>query len=200
VLQLAIIDFGFSVVQAHLRGCRRRSAADLKSRHPAVVCNGTSLLRAQPLCGNSTRMTFALPGVQLRTDFLCNVHQHRGFVTHHTCASTSPHSSISDSAYIHHCLQREITSEDLRQHFSEYGNIEDAVIVADQNGVSRGFGFVTYDNTISIEKALIVRHQFGDRVVDCKRAVPKEEINRQQVRCIPVDHVRFDLLGVAASS
>ena len=78
------------------------------------------------------------------------------------------------------CVQREINSEDLKHTFSEYGNIEDAVIVADQNGVSRGFGFVTYDNTISIEKALIIKHTFGDRVVDCKRAVPKEEI-RQQV-------------------
>lgn len=80
--------------------------------------------------------------------------------------------------------QREINSEDLRQHFAEFGNIEDAVIVADQNGVSRGFGFVTFDNVISIEKALIVKHTFGDRVVDCKRAVPKDEINRQQVRFV----------------
>ena len=73
-------------------------------------------------------------------------------------------------------MQREVTSKDFKDHFGQYGNIEDAAVVLDQNGVSRGFGFVTYDNPTSIEKALIVRHQFGERVVDCKRAVPKEEL------------------------
>lgn len=80
-----------------------------------------------------------------------------------------------------HVLQREVTSEEFKAHFAEYGNIDDAVIVADQNGVSRGFGFVTYDNQKSIEKALIVKHVFSERVVDCKRAVPKDEL-RNQVR------------------
>lgn len=79
-------------------------------------------------------------------------------------------------------MQREVTSEDFKAHFSQYGNIEDAAIVLDQNGVSRGFGFVTYDNHKSIEKALIVKHTFGDRVVDCKRAVPKEELRTGAVR------------------
>lgn len=78
-------------------------------------------------------------------------------------------------------MQREIGSEEFKEHFMQYGFVEDAAIVSDQAGVSRGFGFVTYDNAKSIEKALIVKHTFGGRIVDCKRAVPKEEIRNQQV-------------------
>ena len=82
-------------------------------------------------------------------------------------------------------VQREVTSEELKERFAEYGHIEDAAIVSDQNGVSRGFGFVTFDNPQSVEKALICRHVFGDRTVDCKRAVPKEEL--RPVRCHTID-------------
>lgn len=73
-------------------------------------------------------------------------------------------------------VPREVTNEELKAHFSQYGDIEDAAIVADQSGVSRGFGFVTYTDPICIEKALIVKHMLHDRQVDCKRAVPKDDM------------------------
>jgi RNA-binding protein Musashi len=76
-------------------------------------------------------------------------------------------------------LQRDVSSEDFREHFAAYGVIDDAAIVLDQNGISRGFGFVTYTDSKSVEKALIVKHTFGDRIVDCKRAVPKDELRNQ---------------------
>ena len=73
-------------------------------------------------------------------------------------------------------MQRDVGNEDFKAHFGEYGPMEDAVVVMDQNNVSRGFGFVTYEQQISVEKALIVKHVFSDRVVDCKRAVPKDQV------------------------
>ena len=75
-----------------------------------------------------------------------------------------------------HRMQRDVGNEDFKAHFGEYGPMEDAVVVMDQNNVSRGFGFVTYEQQISVEKALIVKHVFSDRVVDCKRAVPKDQV------------------------
>lgn len=42
-------------------------------------------------------------------------------------------------------LDFRLTNEELKQHFSEYGEIESAVILKDINtGSSRGFGFVTF--------------------------------------------------------
>ncbi len=40
-----------------------------------------------------------------------------------------------------------VTDDDLRNIFSEYGNVSDAVVITDrETGRSRGFGFVTLDD------------------------------------------------------
>jgi hypothetical protein len=83
-------------------------------------------------------------------------------------------------------LQRDIDTEEFQAHFAQYGAIEDAAIVSDGTGVSRGFGFVTYSDPLCIEKALIVKHVLRDRQVDCKRAVPKEDIANSGMRPHPV--------------
>lgn len=67
----------------------------------------------------------------------------------------------------------ETTDDELKAHFSEYGDIEDALIVKTE-GVSRGFGFVTYKDEISVEKCLVVQHTVAGKRVEVKRAVPKE--------------------------
>jgi hypothetical protein len=42
------------------------------------------------------------------------------------------------------------------------------------DGTSRGFGFVTYDDEVSVEKCLVMEHTLGGKVVEVKRAVNKE--------------------------
>lgn len=73
-------------------------------------------------------------------------------------------------------VPREVGTEEFREHFEAYGEVEDAAIVLDGNGASRGFGFVTYTETLATEKALVVKHVIRERVVDCKRAVPREDV------------------------
>jgi len=70
----------------------------------------------------------------------------------------------------------EITDEEFRQHFDKYGEIEDAVVVRRDN-VSRGFGFVTFKDEMSVEKCLVEAHILPNgRRVDIKRAVPRDQI------------------------
>lgn len=47
------------------------------------------------------------------------------------------------------------------------------VQVVRREGMSRGFGFVTFKDEISVEKCLLVNHFIKGRKVELKRAVPK---------------------------
>lgn len=74
----------------------------------------------------------------------------------------------------------ELTDDDFREYFSQYGVIQDAVIVRKQDGTSRGFGFVTFADEMSVEKCLVVQHELKGRKVDLRRAVPREQMANQQ--------------------
>lgn len=49
----------------------------------------------------------------------------------------------------------EVDDETFRDHFARFGEIEDCVVLR-KEGVSRGFGFVTFAEEAAVEKALAV--------------------------------------------
>lgn len=53
-------------------------------------------------------------------------------------------------------------------------------IVRKQDGTSRGFGFVTFADEMSVEKCLVIQHELKGRRVDLRRAVPREQMATQQ--------------------
>ncbi|MBL4695058.1 RNA-binding protein [Candidatus Gracilibacteria bacterium] len=53
-----------------------------------------------------------------------------------------------------------IKSDQLREAFAEFGDIEDAVVLEDKfTGRSRGFGFVTFTNDEDGDKAVEAMHE-----------------------------------------
>lgn len=71
-------------------------------------------------------------------------------------------------------LTRNTTVETLRSYFGVFGRIVDAIVMTDQQGQSRGFGFVTYDETDAVERVLQQPVHFLDsKQVDVKRSVSK---------------------------
>ena len=76
-------------------------------------------------------------------------------------------------------LHLDTTEDDLREFFQEFGEIVDCVVMRDgSTRKSRGFGFVTFANSSSVDKALDSKpHVITGREVDSKRAVPKEDCN-----------------------
>lgn len=73
-------------------------------------------------------------------------------------------------------LDFKLTSEELKDHFMQFGDIQDAIILKDiYTGESRGFGFVTFTEE-SVAQNLI-RHnpvtEINGRRVDIKKAEPK---------------------------
>lgn len=69
-------------------------------------------------------------------------------------------------------LAHKTKQQHLRDHFSRYGSVVDAVVLQWPDGRSRGFGYVTFADAASAQAALKTEHQVGGRQVDVKRAVP----------------------------
>lgn len=72
-------------------------------------------------------------------------------------------------------LNWETQEEDLKEYFSQWGTIVDCVIMK-KNGHSRGFGFVTYESSKSVDECLKVRgHVLDGREIEPKRSIPKDD-------------------------
>lgn len=73
-------------------------------------------------------------------------------------------------------LNRDTSEESFTEHFGQYGNMVDKVIIKDpQTRVSRGFGFITYDSSDSVENVFQARpHVIDGKTLDVKRAMPRD--------------------------
>ncbi|XP_069960273.1 uncharacterized protein [Cherax quadricarinatus] len=71
------------------------------------------------------------------------------------------------------------TDESLKEHFSTWGEVVDAVVMKDPtNNRSRGFGFVTFMNPDHVDAVQRARpHKVDGRLVETKRAVPRSDAN-----------------------
>lgn len=65
----------------------------------------------------------------------------------------------------------------MREHFGKYGRVLDCVIMKEaKTNKSRGFGFVTYDKSTSVDAMMKERpHKIDGRELEVKRATPREE-------------------------
>jgi RNA recognition motif-containing protein len=73
-------------------------------------------------------------------------------------------------------LKDNITEEDLKAYFGQYGSIEEAVVMREkETSKSRGFGFVTFDDYDPVDKVILEKHHTINGVnVHAQKALPKE--------------------------
>ncbi|ELU13330.1 hypothetical protein CAPTEDRAFT_219071 [Capitella teleta] len=73
-------------------------------------------------------------------------------------------------------LPSNITEDEIKEHFAEFGEVQDVVIMVDQDKErSRGFGFLTFDCEESVEKVISQHYvPVKGKQVECKRAQPRE--------------------------
>ncbi|XP_066982587.1 uncharacterized protein [Macrobrachium rosenbergii] len=71
------------------------------------------------------------------------------------------------------------TDESLKEHFSTWGEVVDAVVMKDPaTNRSRGFGFVTFMNPDHVDAVQRARpHKVDGRLVETKRALPRNDTN-----------------------
>ncbi|KXS17599.1 hypothetical protein M427DRAFT_96919, partial [Gonapodya prolifera JEL478] len=71
-------------------------------------------------------------------------------------------------------LSWETTEASLRKHFSAWGDVKDVIVMRDPTtGRSRGFGFLSFSDSNSVDEALKVVHVVDGKTVDPKKAVPR---------------------------
>ncbi|PSS14333.1 Heterogeneous nuclear ribonucleoprotein like [Actinidia chinensis var. chinensis] len=68
--------------------------------------------------------------------------------------------------------------ERLKEYFSGYGEVLEAVIMKDRNtGRARGFGFVVFADPAVAERVIMEKHNIDGRMVEAKKAVPRDDQN-----------------------
>lgn len=78
-------------------------------------------------------------------------------------------------------LSYDSRENDLRDYFSRYGNVDEAIVVMDrETGRSRGFGFVTMASDSALQEVLKVNsHELGGRNLKVNRAQKQESRSRR---------------------
>eukprot|EP00045_Choanoeca_perplexa_P006685 m.57586 g.57586 ORF g.57586 m.57586 type:complete len:459 (-) comp13736_c0_seq1:135-1511(-) len=96
--------------------------------------------------------------------------------------------STSFTHHIRKCfvggLPTTVTQEILQHFFSQFGPVEEAVIIHDkQTRLPRGFGFVTFVDSATADRVVKVHyHDFFGKMVEVKRAEPKVDMSRSPTR------------------
>jgi len=73
-------------------------------------------------------------------------------------------------------ISRNTSDAEFGDHFASFGEIVDIVIIKDNNGESKGFGFVTYTNNEQTEQCVKgAPHVICGKTVEVKRAVPRDQ-------------------------
>ncbi|XP_054798046.1 heterogeneous nuclear ribonucleoprotein 1 isoform X2 [Prosopis cineraria] len=68
--------------------------------------------------------------------------------------------------------------ERLREYFSTYGEVVEAVIMKDRTtGRARGFGFVVFADPAVADRVIKEKHNIDGRMVEAKKAVPRDDQN-----------------------
>jgi polyadenylate-binding protein len=84
-------------------------------------------------------------------------------------------------------LPREVGTEELRALFAEHGDMTDCIVLTDDNGVNRGFGFVTYSEKAQADTAIakLDGHKINGRKIGVRDADSDDKKSKRGKRKDP---------------
>ncbi|XP_020630028.1 protein boule-like [Orbicella faveolata] len=87
------------------------------------------------------------------------------------------------------------TKEELKEFFSRYGAVRDTKIIRDQEGLSKGYGFVTFYREEDAQKVMNMGTIFfKEKRLNISEAYRKHALPNQQVVTMPVAVIPLDVL------
>jgi RNA recognition motif-containing protein len=91
-------------------------------------------------------------------------------------------------------LPDEVEEEEIRTHFSKYGQIIDLVIIRDKvTRQNRGFGFVTFKEAKAMREAFRIKQRLRDKTLDIKVAEPKKQSEKEMT--VNVSQIKKIFIG-----
>uniref|UniRef100_A0A5K3EK81 Heterogeneous nuclear ribonucleoprotein A1 n=1 Tax=Mesocestoides corti TaxID=53468 RepID=A0A5K3EK81_MESCO len=86
-------------------------------------------------------------------------------------------------------LKKDVTDDDLSQYFSQFGTVTDAsVVMSKDRNESRGFAFVTFDDTDAVDKVILSKpHSINENKIDVRKALSKDEMSKIRSRPLRPD-------------
>jgi len=91
-------------------------------------------------------------------------------------------------------LSWETTVDEMKEYFAKYGDVKDAVIKLDPYGRSRGFGFILFADSPSVEKVLTEEsHSLKNKKIEPKKAAARERVRKIFVGGVATDLSEEDI-------
>ena len=137
-----------------------------------------SLLQPQHLgwpsaLSNSPEMLGTEP-IEIGQNYWQQQHEHQPQVATQQSTDYAISQGIENRKLVILGLPWETDESTLQQHFSQFGALEEAVIMKDRTThKSRGFGFVTYTSQSDAQRAVLSDHQVDGRRCEAKFALPR---------------------------
>ncbi|KAJ7538876.1 hypothetical protein O6H91_11G067000 [Diphasiastrum complanatum] len=87
-----------------------------------------------------------------------------------------------------------VTDDTFRRYFEKYGTITDAFMPKDSRAKGhRGIGFVTFENSESVDKVMAEKHELAGSAIAVDRATPKEESIKPAEKSAPSSYSPYGI-------